>query len=361
MKQTIILMCIFNIILLNSLVTKKNFIPIKFDQIDLDSIADNDLFKKYITHHEKKYIHDSKEGQLKFKQFKINLEIIKKANKINKSYKLALNHLSDLTHEEYVKKLGLKHDVAAILALEKKIGYIKPTILNLSNRMKIQQTQYEQKDWSSYFLDVRSQDTCGSCWAFSSTGVLEAHIAINGGIKQYLSPQHLLNCDTDDQGCEGGNFPNTFNWIQANGLVSDSVLPYKNVKEATCDSSLSGQVVGKMANFDFCSISGEKKCTEDIVYGFLSSGPVNVGIDAGSADFQNYSSGVFTLATCSASNHAVILAGYGIDANSQQQYWLVRNSWGNAWGENGFIRVLRNEENKNSCFIVQEAFVPKLV
>jgi len=221
-------------------------------------------------------------------------------------------------------------------------------------------TPYPSIDWSSYFLDCRSQGSCGSCWAFSFSGTLEAHIAIYGlGPKAYLSPQYLINCDTVDGGCNGGAFPNTFGWIQSNGHILDTLLPYSG-NQTTCDNTLSNQTSASMPNFYFCSsLSLQQPCSEDLLYSFLQKGPVNVGIDASSDDFMNYASGTFTNSNCAQSNHAVILCGFGVDA-SGNQYWLIRNSWGTDWGQNGYIQVLRNDTNNNSCFIGQEAFIPNL-
>jgi len=189
--------------------------------------------------------------------------------------------------------------------------------------------------------------------------VLEANIAIATGVKAYLSPQYLLNCDSKDAGCNGGAFPNTFSWVQANGHLLDSVLPYTNAA-GTCDSTLTPKANAHITGYNYCSPQSTLyKCSENVVYSLLQKGPLNVGIDASGDDFQSYASGVFTGA-CSASNHAVIMAGYGLDSATNKQYWLIRNSWGTTWGMNGYIKIFRNDANNNSCFTVQEAWIPTL-
>jgi len=338
-------------------VTDQKDVKQKFP-FDLESSTDSDLYSKFVDHFGKAYAKDSPEAKARFVHFQRNLAHVKQRNKELTHYKLEINHLSDQTPAEMQQRLGLLHDASAIASLEAKEHGKKKIFLSNKLKKGKQTAQYAPVNWSSNFLDARNQQTCGSCWAFSFTGMMEAYISIQGGVKQYLSPQFLLNCDTQDQACNGGAFSYTFPFAQNNGLILDALLPYQNVQN-TCDNTLAAQVLAgtKITGFQWCSnASSTKQCTEDIVYSFLSTGPVNVGIDGGSSDFQHYAAGVFTGA-CSASNHAVIIAGYGIEPTSGQ-YWLVRNSWGVGWGENGFVRISRNSTNNSSCFLIAEAFAP---
>ena len=88
-----------------------------------------------------------------------------------------------------------------------------------------------------------------------------------------------------------------------------------------------------------------------MVYNFLKTGPLSISIDISLLQF--YKSGIFN-GPCTSDGHGVILVGYGIEYG--KQFWLVRNSWGPDWGEKGYIRVARNESNRNSCFVTNEAF-----
>jgi C1A family cysteine protease len=100
------------------------------------------------------------------------------------------------------------------------------------------------------------------------------------------------------------------------------------------------------------------QCTEDIVYSYLKQGALIINID-GSA-IQLYASGIIT-ETCSSKNQGAILVGYGIDPTSGQEFWKVRNSWGSSWGEDGYIRVARNPENNDSCFITKDSYLVKSI
>ena len=163
----------------------------------------------------------------------------------------------------------------------------------------------------------------------------------------------MVDCGTSNGGCKGGLVDGAFAYSRNYGLESDSAYPYKAVKR-TCAYS-AALATNKIAGFKYCSnYGGITACNADVVYNLLTSGPLSVGIDG--SVIQSYISGIFTKA-CSSDNHAVVLAGHGIDTTNGE-YWIVRNSWGTTWGENGYIRVKINESNKYSCFVNNEALLP---
>jgi len=138
----------------------------------------------------------------------------------------------------------------------------------------------------------------------------------------------------------------------------DSDYPY-TAEQDSCQFQ-SNLATTTISNFSYCSnysSSKKKHCSVAAVYALLAQGPISVGIDAGSDDFQNYSSGVYT-ASCTEDDHAVIAIGYGNDAASGSDYWLIRNSWGADWGDNGYIKVAVNDSNNHSCFVNNEAYLP---
>ena len=215
--------------------------------------------------------------------------------------------------------------------------------------------EYEEINHTKFFGDVRNQGSCGSCWTFSVTGAIEGNLAKSkNDIGKYLSPQQLVDCDKGNSGCNGGLFEPAFNYVKENGLEFDDDYNYI-AEEQNCnyDQSLSTNTI---SGYKYCSNYGSEKCSVDIVYNLLVNGPLSIGIDGGTSDFQSYQSGILDT-TCSEDNHAVVLAGYG-RTDDQKEYWIVRNSWGSSWGEEGYVRVARDDSNNYSCYVNNEAWLP---
>lgn len=177
-------------------------------------------------------------------------------------------------------------------------------------------------DWTTQgrVSGVKNQGQCGSCWAFSATGVLESALLFKG-TSVSLSEQQLVDCSRPqgNQGCNGGWPSNALKYIQANGITTESQYPYA-AKDQTCkiqggSTKISGQT----------SYSGCNGLTSGI-----SAHPISVTVDA--TNWSPYKSGVFS--NCAASiNHAVLLVG--VVGGS----WKIKNSWGTGWGDQGFIRL----------------------
>ena len=89
----------------------------------------------------------------------------------------------------------------------------------------------------------------------------------------------------------------------------------------------------------------------------IAAGPVSVAVDAGTSGFQMYQSGILNSTTCGTQlNHAVTAVGYGTE--SGQNYFIVRNSWGSAWGENGYIRMSSDVGGAGVCGVLLDGNRP---
>jgi len=283
------------------------------------------------------------------------LEHIKNRNAENLSFKLAINEFSDLSIEEYRNLLKRK-----VVKGEELSKFLRENdkFINKNDDdddfLKRNLAQRNPIDWSKYLGSTRNQGYCGSCWAFSATAMVESCLAIkNRAINQYLSTQQMVDCDKQDQGCSGGVFPTSFNYIKTYGLMAETSYPYEG-RDSTCRYN-SSKVAARVTGFTYCSSYGrENPCTVDKVYNILTRGPASVGIDGGSRDFMNYSSGILDDRYCSQDNHAVLLVGYGVE--NGREYWLVRNSWGSGWGINGHVKVLNNDSNHHSCYVTNEVY-----
>jgi C1A family cysteine protease len=187
---------------------------------------------------------------------------------------------------------------------------------------------------------VKNQEQCGSCWAFSATEEIESAILIAGGSPQIGAPQEIVDCDTNDQGCNGGDPAEAMQWIiSQGGQDAESCYPY-TAQDGTC-ASAQCTPVNKISSTQSIAQS------EPAIYQALQGAPLSICCDASA--WQNYNGGVLAGSSCGDNvDHAIQLTGY---STSQGGYWIVRNSWGADWGESGFIWL---QYGQNTCDITSE-------
>lgn len=193
---------------------------------------------------------------------------------------------------------------------------------------------------------VKNQLQCGSCWAFSTCASIEGIVEIDGDGLNSLSPQELVDCDTADQGCNGGLMVNAFGWIISNGgICSWTAYPYTGVG-GTCKKS---KCTNAATIKGFTNVASNKNA----LLSAIVQQPVSVAVDAES--WMNYSSGIFSKACGTSLDHGVLAVGYGVQGS--QQFYLVKNSWSTTWGEEGYIQLEINSSG-NTCGILQAASYP---
>ena len=208
---------------------------------------------------------------------------------------------------------------------------------------------------------VKDQGQCGSCWAFSAVETVESAHILAGNTPVALAPEQVVDCDTVDGGCNGGDTPTAYAYIKANGLQTEQSYPYTAGNSGTASQCAynKNKVVTKIAGFTYatpgCTDSCAKQDEAKLAESLYNVGPVSICVDASS--FQFYSSGILTASSGCASdynslNHCVQLVGYGIDAASKTKFWSIRNSWAASWGEQGYVRVLYGA---NTCGVADEA------
>jgi len=223
-----------------------------------------------------------------------------------------------------------------------------------------------------------NQGSCGSCWAIASSVLLEAHSEIHSadGNGRSFSAQELISCVPNPEhcggtgGCEGATIELAMDWVIKNGLAADSEVPYKAV-DGECRVTKQSEGSSLLQLLDRGSIRsvvpqedgpgtelvssspgarvgmlGWERLPEnkyDDLLRAVQDGPVGISIAA--SDWFEYSEGIFDKCDKDAViDHAVVLIGYGQDSSSGEGYWLLKNSWGMFWGEQGNIRVLRRGE-----------------
>jgi len=224
----------------------------------------------------------------------------------------------------------------------------------------------------SVIANVRDQSSCGSCWAFGSTASFESRACIATGKDIKYSPEDTAFCSNAGFGCQGGN--TAWDWFKSKGVVTggdytdigsgDTCYPYSlapcahhvpatakypacpssEYPSPSCKSECTESGYGKSYSSDKVratsaySVRGEQQIMQELA----TNGPMYVAFTV-YADFPTYKSGVYKHTSGSAlGGHAVTLVGYG-ELNGEK-YWKIKNSWNEAWGDNGHFLIARGSD-----------------
>jgi len=252
-------------------------------------------------------------------------------NSVNVTY--GLNSLADLTAAEFKVRLGYRRSPRSVRNLPKLVN--APLALAPS-----------QFDWCAQgkCTPIKDQGQCGSCWAFATTENIESVWAIAGGSSPLtpLAPQEIVDCDTGEQGCSGGDPQQAYPWVnQEGGMDTESSYPY-TAEDGTCSFSQANVAakIGPNANDGFGGSENQMAAN------LAATAPFSIIVDASS--WQYYTGGILPASQCGSSlDHAVIAAGYDTNAG----FWHVRNSWGSGWGMNGYIQL---QFGQNTCGLQTE-------
>jgi len=259
-----------------------------------------------------------------------------------RTFHMGVNQHADLREEEIKNLLGYKQSAAR----RPGASFLAPEHVEIPDEL----------DWREHgaVTPVKNQGACGSCWAFSTTGSLEGQHWRQTGKLVSLSEQNLVDCSGNwgNNGCNGGLMDLAFQYIKDNkGVDTESSYPY-TARDDTC--KFKAATVGATdAGYVDVAPSGD----EDMLLKALATvGPISIAIDASQPSFHYYEHGVYRDVDCSSESldHGVLLVGYGTE--NGQDYWLVKNSWGPGWGDQGYIKIARNYHNM--CGVATQASYP---
>ncbi|GAM25572.1 hypothetical protein SAMD00019534_087470 [Acytostelium subglobosum LB1] len=294
-------------------------------------------FLNFQTKYQKQYA--SFEYNERFEIFKTNLARINELNALAKSLKssakFGVNAFADLSVEEF-----REYNLNAVVRPGRRADVPVAPEMDVTNMPA-------SFDWrpKGAVTPVKNQGQCGSCWSFSTTGNIEGQWFLAGNTLVGLSEQNLVDCDhhcatyegfySCDAGCNGGMQENAMDYIIANGGIdTEASYPY-TAENGTCHFNPSN-IGAKISNWTYAPSNETQLAAYLAVHG-----PISISADA--EMWQFYISGVFDLPCGKNLDHAILLVGYGSQQlhDHSKDIWLVKNSWGADWGEQGYIYLER--------------------
>ncbi|KAM0866106.1 hypothetical protein ACQ4PT_042826 [Festuca glaucescens] len=329
-------------------------------RVDAGDMLMMDRFLQWQATHNRSYP-SAEERLRRFEVYRGNVEYIEATNRRGDlTYELGENEFADLTQEEFLARYGSSYDsgdrtdydTASIIAetagsgdgdhLWSSGGGDKPP-------------PPPSVDWRAKGAVVppKSQSSsCSSCWAFVTVATIETLHWIKTGKLVSLSEQQLVDCDQYDGGCNLGSYHRGYKWVVENGgLTTEAEYPYRAVR-GPCNRAKSARIAAK--------ITGQGAIpprNELIMQRAVAGQPIGVAIEVGSG-MQFYRSGVYSGPCGTRLAHAVTVVGYGTDPSTGAKYWIVKNSWGQTWGEQGYIRMRRDVGGPGICGITLDVAYP---
>uniref|UniRef100_A0A452YWP2 Vignain n=1 Tax=Aegilops tauschii subsp. strangulata TaxID=200361 RepID=A0A452YWP2_AEGTS len=276
---------------------------------------------------------DAAEKAERFEIFKANAKFIESFNAGNHKFWLSINQFADLSNDEF-------------RATKRNKGFIP-------NKVKVP-TEFRYENMSFDALPATMDwRTKGAVTPIKDQGQCEGIVKISTGNLVSLSEQELVDCDVhgEDQGCEGGLMDDAFKFIIKNGgLTKESSYPYAGA-DGKCKSG--SDSVATITSYEDVPTNDEGALMKAV-----ASQPVSVAVDGGDMTFQFYSGGVMTGSCGTDLDHGIAAIGYGATSDGTK-YWLMKNSWGTTWGENGYLRMEKDiTDKKGMCGLAMEPSYP---
>uniref|UniRef100_A0A7N0UM27 Uncharacterized protein n=1 Tax=Kalanchoe fedtschenkoi TaxID=63787 RepID=A0A7N0UM27_KALFE len=293
------------------------------------------------------------EKQMRLEIFAKNAKFVDEFNAAagnNKRFTVSINnHFADHTQEE-IKQRYYGYNYNASLLQDPKFE----TSFKYENANNIPQSM----DWreKGVLTPIKNQSPhgskCGSCWAFASISTIESVNKLKTGELVSLSEQELLDCTDNNGGCGGGYPEYAFEYVQQHGVAAEQSYPYL-AQTSTCNTK-------RVDSLGIVRISGFEQVPyaegEEGLLKAVANQPAVASVKVGK-EFQFYDGGIFDGGCGATLNHVVVVVGYGV-ADDGTKYWILRNSWGEEWGESGYMRVQRDTGNGGVCGVGTDVSYP---
>lgn len=318
--------------------------------VSITSVTNNE-WEIWKLRYQKQYITDVEEMN-RFAIWSDNYNNIKTHNDDKeKIFTKELNQFSDLTPNEFKSMLGIHTDTCPGYStnicdaidndiVEKAINTILPSAVDWRHKGAV--------------TTVKDQGNCGSCWAFSAVGALEGMWALYGQKQLFnLSEQQLVDCSfpQGNHGCNGGLMEYAFNYITYHGLCSYDSYAYVGIT-LPCRANKCQSIVNILGCENLWT--GDVNTTEIVLKYIVNEHPVSIVVSADYNFWAFYKSGIIDDPACNSGlNHAVLIVGYNTSENIP--YWIIKNSWSDQWGENGYVRV---SMGKDTCGVAEDPSFP---
>merc|ERR1719191_2338619 len=307
-------------------------------------------FRQFMKQYGREYVNGTKEFIKRERIFMNNLKyLIQKNNDPTSIWKAGINDFMDMSQREFAKRLGYRKSSKGFAS----------SFLQDANDELTEVVLPQKHDWRtkmsksvSFFSD---QGACGSCWATAAVSALEGHLEIQYGLTSPLSTQFLVSCVPNPKkcggtgGCQGATAELALEYIAQHGIPSAKTWPYTSISgdNGKCDEKKHDMSHAGVKSF---RVLPENKGTP-LLQALYQVGPVVVSVDASTWNF--YREGVFSGCGKDAIiNHAVVAVGFGEQRGTfgeVHKYYILKNSWGNCWGEKGHIRLQRFDNDDAHC------------
>jgi len=292
-----------------------------------------EAWQNFLAHRPMSFSSEEEMQHRKMNFFSTHDVIEKHNNKPGVTFKLEHNRFSTMDDEEKKSFLG------AVPQAHPHKNHTR----SLAIDELITDRQAASVDWRTHncMQPVKNQASCGSCWAFAATNVIEFNTCVKTGKKVALSEQQMVSCDKGNGACGGGWPPTAWSYIaKAGGQATQASYPYTSGSGSVAACKFSTSMVGAKISTTAPTTYIKSGDTTTMMNVLSKKGIILVAMCV-TNPFYSYKSGVFTDTTCGSqgANHAVVAVGYG--TLNGVPYWIIRNSWGTGWGSGGYVLFRR--------------------